>query len=85
MKKRTLLISAVLGIGLVVAGVYGVRWWIRAMNTVSTDDARVTASYATISAEVSGRIVRFPVNEGDVVQKGRLTPSSRSRKLQGCS
>ncbi|NIO11182.1 MAG: HlyD family secretion protein, partial [Deltaproteobacteria bacterium] len=49
MKKRTLLISAVLGIGLVVAGVYGVRWWIRAMNTVSTDDARVTASYATIS------------------------------------
>ena len=72
MKKRTLLISAGLGIGLVVAGVYGVRWWIRAMNTVSTDDARVTASYATISAEVSGRIVKFPVDEGDVVEKGTL-------------
>ena len=72
MKKRTLLISAGLGVGLVVAGVYGVRWWIRAMNTVSTDDARVTASYATISAEVSGRIVKFPVDEGDVVQKGTL-------------
>jgi membrane fusion protein (multidrug efflux system) len=72
MKKRTLFLSTIVGIGLVVAGVYGVRWWITAMNTVSTDDARVTASYATISAEVSGRIVKFPVDEGDLVKKGAL-------------
>ncbi len=72
MKKRTLFLSTIVGICLVVAGVYGVRWWITAMNTVSTDDARVTASYATISAEVSGRIVKFPVDEGDVVKKGAL-------------
>ncbi len=72
MKKRTIFLSTIVGIGLVVAGVYGVRWWITAMNTVSTDDARVTASYATISAEVSGRIVKFPVDEGDVVKKGAL-------------
>jgi len=72
MKKRTLFLSTIVGMGLVVGGVYGVRWWITAMNTVSTDDARVTASYATISAEVSGRIVKFPVDEGDVVNKGAL-------------
>ncbi len=72
MKKRTLFLSTLVAIGLVVAGVYGVRWWITAMNTVSTDDARVTASYATISAEVSGKIVKFPVDEGDVVRKGAL-------------
>ncbi len=72
MKKRTLFLSATVGIGLVVGGVYGVRWWITAMNTVSTDDARVTVSYATISAEVSGRIVQFPADEGDVVKKGTL-------------
>jgi len=71
-RKRTLFLSTIVGIGLVVAGVYGVRWWITAMNTVSTDDARVTASYATISAEVSGRIVKFPVDEGDMVKKGAL-------------
>ena len=72
MKKRTLFLSTIVGMGLVVGGVYGVRWWITAMNTVSTDDARVTVSYATISAEVSGRIVKFPVDEGDVVKKGAL-------------
>lgn len=70
MKKRILFLLTTLGLGLVVAGVYGVKWWITAMNTVSTDDARVTASYATISAEVSGKIVKFPVDEGDEVKKG---------------
>ena len=42
------------------------------MNTVYTDEARVTASYATISAEVSGKIIKFPAEEGDVVRKGDL-------------
>jgi len=61
-----------LGIGLVIALAYGINWWITAMNTVSTDEARVTASYATISSEVSGKIVRFSAEEGDEVRKGDL-------------
>ena len=60
------------GIGFVIAAAYGINWWITAMNTVSTDEARVTASYATISSEVSGKIVKFPVEEGDVVRQGDL-------------
>lgn len=60
------------GIGLVIAVAYGVNWWITAMNTVSTDEARVTASYATISSEVSGKIVKFAAEEGDEVRKGDL-------------
>jgi len=59
-------------IGFVIAAVYGINWWITAMNTVSTDEARVTASYATISSEVAGKIVKFPVEEGDVVRQGDL-------------
>jgi membrane fusion protein, multidrug efflux system len=60
------------GVGLVLAVTYGVNWWITAMNTVSTDEARVTASYATISSEVSGKIVKFAAEEGDVVRQGDL-------------
>lgn len=60
------------GIGFALAAVYGVNWWITAMNTVSTDEARVTASYATISSEVSGKIVKFPAEEGDLVRQGDL-------------
>ncbi len=60
------------GIGLALAAFYGVNWWITAMNTVSTDEARVTASYATISSEVSGKIVKFAAEEGDAVRQGDL-------------
>jgi membrane fusion protein, multidrug efflux system len=42
------------------------------MNTVYTDEARVTASYATISAEVPGKIVKFSADEGDIVRRGDL-------------
>ena len=60
------------GVGFLFASVYGVNWWITAMNTVYTDEGRVTAAYATISAEVSGKIVKFSVEEGDVVRQGDL-------------
>ena len=71
-EKRQLIALFVFGVGLAVAGVYGVRWWITAMSTVSTDEARVTASYATISAEVPGKIVKFSADEGDIVRRGDL-------------
>jgi multidrug resistance efflux pump len=71
-ERRKVFAILALGLGLAVGGTYAINWWITAMNTVSTDDARVTASYATISAEVSGRIVKFPADEGDVVRTGDL-------------
>ena len=71
-EKRHLTALLFFGLGFVIAAVYGVNWWITAMNTVYTDEARVTASYATISAEVPGKIVKFSADEGDVVRKGDL-------------
>ena len=71
-ETRHIFALSAFGIGFVIAAVYGINWWITAMNTVSTDEARVTASYATISSEVSGKIVKFPVEEGDVVRQGDL-------------
>jgi multidrug resistance efflux pump len=67
-------VVALIGFGIVLtlAMVYGVNWWITMMNTVSTDEARVTASYATISSEVSGKIVKFAAEEGDLVRQGDL-------------
>jgi membrane fusion protein (multidrug efflux system) len=71
-EKRHLIALLIFGLGLTLAGVYAINWWITAMNTVYTDEARVTASYATISAEVSGKIVKFFAEEGDVVRQGNL-------------
>ncbi|HWP60346.1 MAG TPA: HlyD family secretion protein [Candidatus Acidoferrales bacterium] len=70
--RRNIVGLLAFGVGLGLVGGYAINWWITALNTVSTDDARVTASYATISSEVSGKIVKFPADEGDVVRKGDL-------------
>ena len=71
-ETRHVIALAAVGLGIVCAGYFVIGWWITAMNTVYTDEARVTASYATISAEVSGKIIKFPAEEGDVVRKGDL-------------
>jgi membrane fusion protein, multidrug efflux system len=70
--RRHLVALLAFGVVFAVAAVYGINWWITAMNTVYSDEARVTASYASISAEVSGKIVNFPADEGDVVRRGDL-------------
>ena len=70
--KRNIIGLLVFGVGFGLAGGYAINWWITAMNTVSTDEARVTASYATISSEVPGKIIKFPADEGDVIRKGDL-------------
>src|SRR5918992_3308431 len=71
-ERRHLVAWLVFGVVFAVAAVYGINWWITAMNTVYTDEARVTASYATISAEVSGKIIKFSADEGDSVRRGDL-------------
>jgi membrane fusion protein, multidrug efflux system len=71
-EKRHFIAAIFCALGFALAGFYGINWWITAINTVYTDEARVTASYATISAEVSGKIVKFLIEEGDVVRQGDL-------------
>ena len=71
-ETRHIFALVVFGIGFLFAVVYVINWWITAMNTVSTDEARVTAAYATISSEVSGKIIKFSAEEGDVVRQGDL-------------
>lgn len=71
-EPRQVVVLALVAIGVVVLAAYGINWWITALNTVSTDEARVTASYATISSEVAGKIVKFAVDEGDRVSQGDL-------------
>jgi multidrug resistance efflux pump len=81
-ERRNLIAFVVFGCVIAVAGFYGINWWITAMNTVSTDEARVTASYATISAEVSGKIVKFSVDEGNIVKRGDLLVEIEKEEYQ---
>ena len=60
--------------GLAVVAVYfGFFWWSNRLNTSSTEDAFVEAHIVNVAPEmVTGRIVRFLVEENDKVEQGQV-------------
>jgi len=69
--RRPVLIALVAA-GLVVAGVFGVRWWRFYQTHVSTDDAYVRADVAQVTARIPGTIVELAVEENTHVRQGDL-------------
>jgi membrane fusion protein (multidrug efflux system) len=68
-KKVMILVGVVcLGIGLY----FGIQWLLFRWHYVSTDDAQVKGNLVNLSAKVSGRILQLRVEEGDLVQAGRV-------------
>jgi membrane fusion protein (multidrug efflux system) len=67
-----LLWLAALGVAVALA-VLAVRWGLRRANSSATDDAFVETHVVNVAPEmVSGRIVRFLVEENDRVEQGQL-------------
>src|SRR5437588_5248434 len=63
---------AAAGIAIVVA-YFGILWWSYRSSHSITDDAFVEAHIVNVAPEmVSGRIVRFLVEENDQVEKGQV-------------
>jgi membrane fusion protein (multidrug efflux system) len=63
---------AVAGIA-IVAGYFGIHWFTDRLSSSITDDAFVEAHIVNIAPEmVSGRIVRFLVEENDKVEQGQV-------------
>ncbi len=64
--------SAAAGIA-IVAAYFGIHWWNYRLSHSITDDAFVEAHIVNVAPEmVSGRIVRFHVEENDRVEQGRV-------------
>src|SRR5262245_52511364 len=57
----------------IVAAYFGISWWTYRLSHSITDDAFVEAHIVNVAPEmVSGRIVRFLVEENDRVEQGQL-------------
>jgi membrane fusion protein (multidrug efflux system) len=69
-KKKILFLLAILL--LAVGGYFGVQWVYFRWHYVSTDDAQVKGNLVNLSAKVSARIERMLVEEGDLVQAGKV-------------
>jgi membrane fusion protein (multidrug efflux system) len=85
MSRRRILL-ALLGVVVLVAGVYGVRMWRYWDRHVSTDDAFVEAPVSPVSARVRGTVVEVLVRDNAEVKAGdplvRLDPRDLEVKVE---
>jgi membrane fusion protein (multidrug efflux system) len=57
----------------IVIGCFGIRWFANRLNQSVTDNAFVETHIINIASEmVSGRLVRFLVDENDLVKQGQV-------------
>ncbi len=57
---------------LAAAGVFGVPWLLKALSTVSTDDAYVNGHVTFVAPRVAGQVTRVLVDDNNRVKKGEL-------------
>ncbi len=84
-RNRPILFAA-LGLGAVVAGGFGFRWWQYASTHQETDNATVTGHVFQIGSRIPGTVQAVPVEDNQQVQSGdvlvQLDPADYQLKLQ---
>ncbi|MFI5032964.1 MAG: HlyD family secretion protein, partial [Reyranellales bacterium] len=71
-RRRKLLIAGVGGLVLIAAVAFGIPAIIKAVNTVSTDDAYVNGHVTFVAARVRGQVARVLVDDNNRVHRGDL-------------
>lgn len=66
------LILAALGVGAIVAGSFGYRWWHFASTHEETDNATVAGHIHQVSTRINGTVSEVEVSDNQMVQKGQL-------------
>ncbi len=85
--KKSKLKTIVLILLLIIAVVLGALWWKNYNKYITSDDANLDSYRIDVAAQISGRITKQLVAEGDTVKKGDIlfeidNSSMISRKLQ---
>ena len=78
--KKHLLVVLVLGV--IIGSFFGVHWLHYYLTHASTDDASIKGDLIAISPTVQGKILDFPIQEGDQVKKGQLIAQLRKEDYQ---
>src|SRR5919106_3432227 len=85
LRRRRVLALSLVGVVVLVAGVYGVRAWREWDRHVSTDDAFVEAHVSPVSARVRGTVLEVLVRDNQEVPAGaplvRLDPRDLEVKV----
>jgi len=71
-----------LGLGAVVVGGFGYRWWQYASSHESTDNTIVAGHIHQVSSRINGTVADVLVNDNQLVQKGQLLVKLDPRDYQ---
>ncbi|GAA6618838.1 HlyD family secretion protein [Scytonema sp. NUACC26] len=81
-ERRKRLILVALGVGAIVAGIFGFRWWQYASSHEQTDDAAVSGHIHPVSSRVNGTVATVLVEENQQVQQGQVLVKLDPRDYQ---
>lgn len=70
-KRKIFIISILVAMVIAIAGV-GYYYWYQNTYYVSTEDARVTGEIVRVTPQISGKLLEFNVEEGQLVNKGQI-------------
>jgi multidrug resistance efflux pump len=70
--KKKIIMASMLGIMLMVMAGIGVYYWYNGTYFVYTEDAKVDGDLFKINSQVSGRLLEFNVDEGNMVDKEQI-------------
>lgn len=71
-RKRSPVLFLVLGVLLILAVLYGFRYFSYASSHATTDDAYVTSDIVQLAPQVSGTVLKVLVSDNDHVKEGQL-------------
>ncbi|WP_225913994.1 HlyD family secretion protein [Leptolyngbya ohadii] len=73
MKRSTKgILAAALGIGAIVSGTVGYRWWQFSSTHESTDNAAIAGHVYQVGSRIPGSVIQVPVEDNQEVQPGQL-------------
>lgn len=84
-EKRKTLIIGILMVMLVALGGIVYYYWYQNTNYVSTEDAKVSADFVSVTPQISGKLLELNVDEGDKVTKNEILASQDMNGLPDTS
>lgn len=84
-EKRKTLILGILMVMVVALGGIVYYYWYQNTNYVSTEDARVSADFVSVTPQISGKLLELNVEEGDRVTKNEILASQDMNGLPDTS